>query len=231
MNSIEYYSDISNDYKEIASKRQAYLSAIDREIIQLVKQYKANPVFLDIGTGDGRRASILSNAINSKYAIGIDNCSSMFNDSTYDLQFKELDITKNTLNEEFDVATALWNVFGHLGNEMNRTSALVNINESLKPGGLLFIDVNNRYNIKQYGLAGVLINLFRDLIQSEKSGYYKLTSNLSETEVYIHSPNELEKLAHKTGFKLKNKIILNYQSGEREKSLFFGQLLYCFEKK
>lgn len=226
--SANYYSSISKDYRAISDKRKAYLNSIDNLIIENAPEKVIN--YLDVGSGDGKRGLYIAQSIDAKNTVLLDNCEDMFTNELENVRFVSGDILNYKSDVKFDLITCLWNVLGHVGNKEDRLNALKNMSILLSKNGKLILDVNNRYNSKNYTSKGVFGNRLKDLLRIKNSGYYQLGEGENSTSVYIHKPFEIDRQAEKSGLKLIKKLYVNYSTGELEPDYHGGQLFYVFEK-
>ena len=132
--------------------------------------------------------------------------------------------------QSVDIALCLWNVLGHVRNN-KLPKAIENTYAALKDDGLLLLDVNNRYNIKQYGLRNIFKNIFFDLWPFQNSkGDFPLKMNGIKSIVHIFTKKEIQRILSKAGFRNVDYIYINYENGRIEKSQFTGQLLIIAKK-
>lgn len=227
ISSKEYYSNISKDYLAISQERENYLNTVNQLIISNAPT--RTQAYLDIGAGDGMRSRLIKSKINANKTILIDNCPEMFEDEG-DIKFINSDILEFTTDLKFDVVTCLWNVMGHVGDKRQREQAFHNIAKLLREGGKFFIDVNNRYNINAYSFKNVVTNVCKDVLHIPHRGYFSIGKGEDATQVYIHHPFELERLAKSCGLKLIEKTYINYSSGIIESKFYKGQVFYIFSK-
>ena len=109
--------------------------------------------------------------------------------------------------------------------------ALKNIAGLMSGDGILFLDVNNRYNVTHYGLMSVLRNIIKDIfISDDSNGDFDLNFNTEKgqihTKVHIFSPSEIESLVKTAGFVILKRKIINYKTGRKSSSVLGGQLVY-----
>lgn len=225
-----YYEKIKDNFKVISKEKNNYISSIDSIIINKIN--KDVNKFLDIGTGDGSRAIKISKHIGAKKIYLLENCPEMINPIYYnkDINIIEDDILNFKTEEKFDVITCLWNVLGHIQGKSDRYLAINKMYNYLAKDGLLFIDVNNRYNLKNYGLINFLKNIKKDISNSKEAGFYNLKIENSSTSVYIHLPFEINKIAKEVGFKTIEQKFINYDNGMIEKNFLGGQSFYSLKK-
>lgn len=231
MRSKEYYDNIAKDYDVISKYRAKYLLAIESEINQ--SKHVLN--YLDIGCGDGERSLRIIEAIRPPRAVLLDESDEMikqFKGNTgINIETKVGGFLEIKLNEKFDLITCLWNVFGHLDSQETRLEFLRKMFSHLNEGGLIYIDVNNRYNARNYGGWNVLKSMIRDFFKVKGTGYWDLkTDNEVSSKVYIHNPFELDRMIRKAGFSNFQKLYFDYYTGKKVKSFLKGQLLYRIQK-
>ena len=226
----QYYDKISEKYADISRQRNSYLFAIERLVIEEISN--SNDVtLLDVGTGDGVRLARIINSFNNIRAVAVEQSSTMVEIATRNLhgvRVLNADFASLTLAPaSFSHITALWNVIGHVE---NRLSFLNAAKAALQSGGLLILDVNNRYNVNAYGLRNVAQNLYVTAKKSNTAGRYKLKFCDVETEVYIYSVGQLKADLKTAGFIVKNIIFVNYDNGQKEKCSLSGQI-FCVAVK
>ena len=73
--------------------------------------------------------------------------------------------------DRFSVITCLWNVLGHIETNQKRLAALARMRRLLSDDGVIFIDVNNRYNAVNYGVLPTVGRMLYDfIVPSETNG-------------------------------------------------------------
>lgn len=230
-NSKEYYDSIANSYSEQSNKRLSYLNAVDDLVVDKMKSY-SNLNYLDIGSGDGRRALKIARKLNLSKLSLLDDSTGML---------KLLDDNKVTIhkvsffdfiiNEKYDLITCLWNVLGHFPTKKHRLEFFSKVEKLLSKNGILLFDVNNRYNIYYYGFENVMNNLVNDRSNNEDTGWFPLRNENNATKVYIHNPFDIGEYLKNTSLKLIDTLFVNYETGKLEKTFFEGQLFYIIGKK
>lgn len=229
MNNQEYYDSLASSYSQISKRRKSYLDAVDNFIIE--KKYP-NKIenYLDIGAGDGRRTVKIMSALNIKKGWALDDSIQMLKDlNAAEIKKINMPLKDFKTDQTFDLITCLWNVLGHVVSREERNNFLSKVSTLLSPGGYFVFDVNNRYNIKQYGYNNVMENLKNDHRQSKTKGVFKLSDSKVSTQVYIHSPFDIEEyVSH--NFKLDGNYYIDYDTGQEVESFFEGQLLYFLTK-
>ncbi len=234
--SNEIYKNLAPFYRTYSNKRQAYLDGVDAQIIPYIFDQKT---LLDLGTGDGFRILHLLEKSGKKLkkVTLVDSCSEMLNrlkgNKFVEVKKQDFSSKKFALNSKYDVITSLWNVLGHIAGP-SVLQALKNIAKHLKKDGVVIIDINNRYNYKQYGTKA-LKNYFLDKVRKVQTGdiSFEFSCNNKKIPSFVHlfSQKEIECLFQKAGFVVKKRLYINYQTGTLEKNQFSGQLFYVLSLK
>ena len=139
------------------------------------------------------------------------------------------------LEDKFGIVTCLWNVLGHVPSDELRLNSLKNMSKFLSDDGHIFLDVNNRYNVKHYGILNVLRNIFKDVFYYKSpNGDFELKvmtkSGILQTTVHIFTPREIESLIRQSGLKVVKREIIDYKTGKKSRSILGGQLVYKLSK-
>lgn len=230
-NSKEYYDSIATSYSEQSKRRLAYLNAIDDYIVGKISNL-SNSNYLDIGSGDGRRAIKIAQSIPEVQLTLVDDSTGMLHQveddsvTVHNLSFFDYKTTK-----KFDVITCLWNVIGHFPDKDFRLQFFKSVEHVLADKGRLFFDVNNRYNINHYGTKNVMKSLVKDRNNDSENGWFTLGEADEQTKVYIHNPFDIEEYLKDTSLKIIDTLYVNYESGKVEDTFFEGQLFYILGKK
>jgi perosamine synthetase len=220
--SSQFYDKIAKQFKEISADRADYLSAIDMQIIESLQQSQGVKSILDIGCGDGVRGHKIANACEIELT-SVDSSPAMIeltkklNPNAIVADIASEDYTPPA-EKSFDSATMLWNVLGHI-DQQHRATAIKNVFNSLSDNGVLFIDVNNQYNRKQYGDANVDRNRERNESHSPTfSGDFRTSQEVDGDKVgtisHIFTPQEIESLLKNAGFDIEFIKYVDYDSGE-----------------
>jgi len=233
LNSNDFYSLFASTYQEYADMRKEYLDAVDAFVLREA-DHRAKSL-VDVGAGDGRRALHIANELGINDITLIDNSPGMFSLVPTDQKVHLLckDITDSSIAESIraDVVLWLWNVLGHIP-EPGLLSTLTNIRTLTREGGVVFVDVNNRCNISQYGLVAAR-NYIRDIFL-RSGGNFVLTieteSGNVTTNVHIFSKREIEAAFRMAGFKIEKRAYIDYKTGALKRTQFQGQLVYKLRK-
>lgn len=235
-NSKDFYNKFSTYYSSYANSKFAYIKAVDDFIISNSNYFME---IVDLGSGDGCRAQGLSKILEAKKLTLIDNsvgmiqkCKSIGN---VDVLYADISNDYFEHNYQYDTALCLWNVLGHVFDSNKRLIALKNIKSLVKDSGFIYLDVNNRYNVSQYGLLSVIKNICKDVTShSGENGNFSLrmvfNGSVFTTKVHIFSHAEIEELIKLAGLKIEKKLVINYSTGKLCMTLFGGQLVYKLSK-
>lgn len=231
--SEEFYAKNYGYYEDARSRKSSYMKAADSLVVDNIER---GPV-LDVGCGDGLRALSLAGKYKSDI-VGMDNCVEMVemaNRNGIQAVLHEdivalSDETIGRFRGKFGTIFCLWNVLGHIIHVEDRGKAMRGIVEFLADDGVLFVDVNNRFNIHQYGFFRCLRNAIIGIFQKEK-GIFVLPINDSMTQVYLSSKTEFVDLLNGSGLRIDRLAYVNYQNGEIEKKSWHGQLFAVCRKK
>ena len=229
VDSQTFYTQISSCYNDINFKKIEYLDAIDRLILESL--HEMNEVCLvDIGAGTGKRTNNLLKNIDIKKILLIEP-SITFTEQINKI-FNPKDVFHGDVEDykkkprQFNLALSLWNVIAHVDNPKTFLKA---IHSLLQTDGTLIFDINNRFNIKEYGIKNVFINLVKNKILADP-GSFTLNTNKIKTRVYIYNLTEITALLKEAGFSINFVKFVNYKTGNTEKSQWGGQIFLSCKK-
>lgn len=234
---VEAYDRTAPIYAKLAEQRQAYLSSINSLIAERVPS--GSHSLLDVGAGNGKRALRIAQMASLNEIVLIEPSRTMRKGSTdktevYALRAEELDHARSPLaGRHFDVIMSLWNVLGHIKPEKSRVRVLHQLSRALSPTGLLFLDVNHRYNAKAYGWAKTMVRWMGDCIAfTEHSGdvvaSWTVGDKRCSTYGHVFTAREIGRLASEAGLAVRERLVVDYQSGDLRPFGFLGNLLYVF---
>lgn len=230
-----FYTQFAQSYAEYASERKAYILAVDNIIKDECVLAKT---MIDVGAGDGERGRRIADLLGVKNLTLIDSSDGMvaLSQNIPNAVVVKADISGSEFisGEKYNVVLCLWNVLGHVPST-GRWIAFNNLAALVDDSGVIFLDVNNRYNIPQYGVKAVIRNIYKDLFSpKESNGDFDLSfstkAGILETSVHIFSPVEVENLIKSAGLRILKRQMVNYKTGESSKSIFGGQLVYKLSK-
>lgn len=235
-NSKDFYNKFSTYYSDYADSKFSYIKAVDNFIIS---NSCSGAEIIDIGSGDGCRAQKLSKALRANKLTLLDNSVGMIQRckliESVDVVYADISNEYFEHKHQYAIAICLWNVLGHIFDSDKRLIALKNIKSLIKDNGSIYLDVNNRYNVSQYGLLSVIKNMCKDLIsRSNDNGNFPLKmifdGKTISTKVHIFSSSEIENLIRLAGLRIEKKLVVNYSNGKLCKTQFCGQLVYKLSK-
>ena len=230
LSSRKYYDYLSLNYKNDFNKRIHYINSVNNLIFLNYKKFKFNN-FLDIGTGDGFRFEIIKKKLKIKNFLLIEESSYFYEKiKKYFPKYRIINadfLKANIQKDSFTHVTSLWNVLGHV---KNTDFFFKKVNKILKINGFFIFDVNNRLNIKYYGLLSFLVNLLKNILLIRNAGYFRLQAYNKKTKVYIFTAKEIINLLEKNGFKVEVIKYVDYSSGKIQPYQFFGQMFVIAKK-
>lgn len=234
----DIYDKLAPIYRQYSKKRSLYLKSIDIFVIQNIK---IGGSILDVGAGDGYRGNYIAKKSKSKFLALCDPSKSMFekckqlNPNVVQMILAE-NLDQKLFNNKFDTILCLWNVLGHVKTSKKRIKALKNMKSLLNRGGKIFIDVNNRYNLSNYGIKNVTFNIIKDIIKpDEKNGDVSFTWTNGKIRIpasgHLFTPLEMKDLVKKSHLNTLSSFSVDYSNGKISRSLIKGQLLYVLGEK
>ncbi len=221
--SSNYYDALAKSYEVISLNRNEYLIAVDSFVTDAIKLAQPKTL-LDIGSGDGKR--ILKLTENTDIQVwALENSHEMYSilcKSIAKSRIFKTDIACiSELTENFDVITALWNVFGHIG-VIDHT--FDEIRGKLKPGGIFIFDVNNPFNVAEYGLRSSFRNLWKSHVLRESLSF-NLQRDGVTTDVHFRTLGYYKSKLHRAGFARIRVRYVNYNTG-KQTNRFRGQFYF-----
>jgi len=231
---IAAYDQLAPRYEAIRTERSAYCDAIDRLIVANLPKHPSS--LLDVGAGDGRRGEKVARDAGIGNIVLIEPSSGMrklidphrkvWSDRIEDIRIS---------NRRFDVITCLWNVLGHVRPAEQRLLALKNMRSLLSREGTLFLDVNNRYNARAYGVAPTLWRLLYDMARPSSCNgdvTVQWTNDGENIRTYGHvfAPAEIIKLVGNAGLKIQKMLFVDYTTGELHRSQFQGSMFFALAR-
>jgi 2-polyprenyl-3-methyl-5-hydroxy-6-metoxy-1,4-benzoquinol methylase len=223
------YDTLAPCYAAISRTRNRYLKAIERIIIA---QTTGSDSLLDIGAGDGIRTLRIAEAAGIPCVRALEPSENMRARWPHSLLGWGCKATQIPVTQRrFDVILCLWNVLGHLKDRGERISALAQARELLSPNGMMFVDVNHRYNAAEYGWPGTLLRMAHDRLRwSETNGdvivRWKVDGNLVRCHGHLFTSPEIENIFRETALRITNRWTVNYTDGTERRSCYEGHLLF-----
>ena len=226
----DFYTEFAPHYRKYMQDRAAYLAGIDGLILETLY----GDSILDVGAGDGVRSKRLAQIRGIKNVVLVEP-----NKAMADLCRKNTGLNVNETGAErlwgvmgeYDHVFCLSNVLGHVSSEESRLVAMKNMGEKLAPSGLIYLDVNNRNNVRQYGWRKVKNNLIMDLASDNYShGDVSFSINVGGKSIpangHVFSPGEMSELIDNAGLKVLRKEFVDYRTGKKSLTSFSGQMFF-----
>lgn len=231
LSSNEIYKNLAPFYRSYSNKKQAYLNGVDVQILPYISDRIS---LLDLGTGDGVRILNLVQKSHKKLKkiTLVDSCfemlSSICQNNIVSVERTDFSQKGFKLKNKYDLITCLWNVMGHIDSS-SVEQAFLGMKRHLKENGVIILDVNNRYNYKQYGWKAIR-NFVLDKFRKKKTGdiFFNFTCANKKIPSFVHlfSQKEIEDILKKAHLKVHKRLYINYKTGTLENGQFSGQLFY-----
>ena len=224
------YDRIAPVFARLAEQRKQYLDRIDQLVLSEMPPCSRS--MLDVGSGDGSRASRIAGTRGIADLVLLEPSLAMqgnnpANGTVWTMRAEEL----HSVQAEFDVITCLWNVLGHIFPANARMEVLRQFARLVSLKGMIFVDVNHRYNARQYGMVRTALRFLRDRLSwDEKNSDVRVTWNVGEmpctTMGHVFSDKEFRALAHAAGLRIEQTFIVDYATGDQRQRSWQGNLLY-----
>jgi SAM-dependent methyltransferase len=240
---VAAYDRVARFYPKIAERRKRYLEGVDALTVARIPP--GSRTMLDVGAGDGKRALGIADKCGLDQVVLLEPSAEMIKEGGGGQArvwgFRAEDLGRDDLhceerNRQFDVITCLWNVLGHIRPEEKRVHILCQLERLLSPHGLLFLDVNHRYNARSYGLlrtAGRF--LYDQLLPAASNGDVTVSWNLENVRCrtfgHVFTDREIRRLAREAGFTIGERVAVDYDTGEVKHRSWEGNLFYVLRRR
>ena len=228
LDAIAAYDLIAPGFRELSERRRAYLDAVEALVISRVPKHAKS--LLDVGAGDGCRALKIAEAVGIREVVLAEPSPGMraLIPSAYETWDADMEALPS--GRKFDVVLCLWNVLGHVPTE-HRVNGLKNLARLCTDGGVIFLDVLNRYNIAECGPLTVIGRRLRDtLLPSKRNGdvdvKWIVDGRAVQTDGHTFTAEEMNGLSERAGLSAIERVVLNYRTGERQSRLSAGSFFY-----
>lgn len=244
---VSAYDRVAPFYREMAKPRQRYLERIEQLVIARVP--RGSRSLLDVGAGDGTRTFIIAQGARLDDVVLLEPSSGMVRNcqraaQIWAIRAEELGCAPSPSDPRaagrpalgrFDVITCLWNVLGHIRPSPKRADVLGELSRMLSARGLLFIDVNHRYNIRSYGLFRTVSRYLWDRVSPDEANgdvtaTWKFGSTQCSTFGHVFTDKEIGKLAAAAKLRIKERVAVDYEQGAVTRFGFQGSLLYVLDR-
>ena len=234
---VAAYDRVAAHYDRLAESRRAYLASVENLIVARVPP--GSRTLLDIGGGSGRRGLNIARQAGIEKVVLLEPSDGMRKRAspeieTWTARAEELDPEKPPAQgRRFDVIICLWNVLGHIPSAALRLQVLIRLPELLSPRGVLFIDVNHRYNANSYGFPRTALRFLRDRLRpgetnGDVTARWQFDGETCSTYGHVFTGREMEGLAKTARLKISERLVVDYDSGKIRRFSFQGNLLYVF---
>lgn len=228
--SSDFYTELAPHYRDYVQSRANYLWGIDKLILETL----GGDSILDVGAGDGVRSMELARMSGIGKVVLVDPNKAMAELCRKNTGRGVVETGAERLwgvMGEYDNVFCLYNVLGHVSDENSRLVALQNMANKLAPNGSIYLDVNNRHNVRAYGLNTVKGNLMMDLVSRDNShGDVSYTVNIGGKNInasgHVFSPGEMENLIDESRLEIRRKVFVNYDTGRKALTSFSGQMFF-----
>lgn len=226
------YDRIASQYARISDQRRAYLDQVESLVIGNIPGWAES--LLDVGAGDGTRAERIARAASIEQLVLLEPSAAMRGNGVFGAESLPITAEELTgLQREFDVITCLWNVLGHID---RRADVLRQLARLLTPHGLIFIDVNHRYNAASYGLLRTAGRLLYDVLKPSPGNGDVVArwalddGSFCKTKGHVFTDREVRKLVSAAELHIRKRFVIDYSTGEVKKWGHQGNLLYVLGK-
>ena len=231
---VAAYDSIASCFQSLSNERRRYLESVDALVASHVPP--GSQSLLDAGAGTGTRALKIAQAAGLTRLVLLDPSVEMrrlWPATVTSWQMRAEDLRE--ADGQFDVITCLWNVLGHVSPRANRLEALRQFARLLASSGKIFVDVNHRYNARQYGRLKTLGRVLRDrLFPDSRNGDVVVTWNIAgncyQTSGHVFTHGEFAGMAVDAGLRIERRYVVDYGSGDPRRWAWQGHLLYVLRR-
>jgi SAM-dependent methyltransferase len=232
----DIYDVLAPHYREYAGRKSAYLSAVDRFVLDNMPADASS--LLDVGAGDGVRGMALARARGIQRIVLCEpsaemaaRCRELRPAEVWPFPIENLPAASS----RFDVICCLWNVLGHLESGKARVRALSCMKDLLLDQGVIFFDVNNRHNAAAYGWIRVAGRCIVDLLDpDERRGdanfEWQIGGRPYPAMGHLFTPAEIDMLIAQSGLVIRKKLAVDYATGAHSRWAWKGQLVFMAGK-
>ena len=236
---VAAYDKIASIYRDLSEQRRAYLDRVERIILsELPSQSRS---LLDVGSGDGSRSRRIAQGGGIQRLALLEPSSAMQGPAPDDAEIWTMRAEElHTVQAEFDVILCLWNVLGHIFPFEARREVLGQFARLASPQGRIFVDVNHRYNARNYGLPVTALRFLRDRVSwRPENGDVTVRWDIPEssrkanpgdkqcvTKGHVFTDKEFRALAKAAGLSSEKRFVIDYATGEFRRWSWHGNLLY-----
>jgi 2-polyprenyl-3-methyl-5-hydroxy-6-metoxy-1,4-benzoquinol methylase len=223
---IAAYDYIAPQFARLSAFRRAYLDQVEQQIVAAFP--KSALALLDVGAGDGSRAQKIAQACGISRLVLVEPSAAMRGlgipgAEAWSMRAEDL----HAVDSQFDAITCLWNVLGHIHPAAARVAVLRQFARLLSREGLVFIDLNHRYNAAEYGVVPTVLRVLWDRIRpDDRNGDVEAIWDGCVTRGHVFTDREFRALAQDAGLEVRKRIVIHYRTGQLQHFDCLGNLLY-----
>jgi 2-polyprenyl-3-methyl-5-hydroxy-6-metoxy-1,4-benzoquinol methylase len=236
---VAAYEQIAPFFSRLAERRRRYLESVDAHVVARVP--RGSQSLLDVGAGDGKRTMRIAAKSGIRQVVLLEPSFAMSRSvagtaEVWRIRAEALPEQADAVaSRRFDVITCLWNVLGHIRPAAMRAGVMQQLARTLSPEGLLFLDVNYRYNLRAYGALPTAARFLYDMVRpGEQNGDVTVTWEWKEVRYHTYghffTHSEVMTLAHNASLALVQRVVIDYGSGQTRRFGWEGSLLYVFRR-
>lgn len=222
---MSYSNKNAEAMKAVACIREAYLSAVDRIFVEEATARGVGS-WLDVGSGDGERVIRLADRLG--IMVDVLEPSDLLPPNIHERprvgRVHRASIQSFRYEKSYDAISLMWSVLGYLDDWQSEIRRAYN---ALAPGGILVLDVNNFWNMREYGPRAVTHNLLSSPFSLTRS--FTATNLGPSLRVNLFSPLVVLYLKRCFGHERVSYQFLDYANGDQA-SFLTGQLLVTIER-
>ncbi|HEX4424524.1 MAG TPA: class I SAM-dependent methyltransferase [Terriglobales bacterium] len=231
---VAAYERVAPFFPEISLKRKRYLESIDQLILSRIPSGSRS--LLDVGAGDGKRGVQLAGKAAMNDVVLLEPSAAMMKEAAARIWKCRVEDLGHQHDRQFDVITCLWNVLGHIRPAKTRVEVLCELGRLLSADGLLFLDVNYRYNVSSYGVLRTVGRFLYDQLRpGELNGDVTVTWNFEDlscrTYGHVFTDREIRQLAADADLIVEERLIVDYDTGEVKRRGWQGNLFYVLRRR
>lgn len=229
---VAAYDRVAPVFNDLSRRREAYLRKIEELVAARVSANSQS--LLDVGAGDGRRALRIARAAEINKVVLLEPSANMREGADAFCEIwpirAEMLADAAPAGRTFDAIICLWNVLGHI-RPQERLNVLKAMGRLLSRNGVLFVDVNHRYNMQAYGLwrtAGRILydRIFPSVNNGDVTMSWNVRGERCNTYGHVFTQIEMQRLVSGAELVTRETIFVDYESGEIRESGLKGNLFY-----
>jgi len=233
LDAVDAYDRVAPTLAGMYAGRKAYFEAID-ELVLTNLRFGARSM-LDVGCGSGLRAAGIAQKADISDLVLLEPSSGMREliAPGHQVWASRIEGLVDT-PRKFDVITCLWNVLGHVNTPDKRAAALRNMRAMLTANGLIFLDVQNRYNAQEYGWLKTAGRRLYDSIRPAATNgdvtiRWESGVETIVTTGHVFTRREMLELIRAAALSVQKLVFVNYRTGQQRSSQFAGSMFFVLQ--